>query len=322
MLKTKKMLIVGGTGSLSQTMIDFYHEKYHITIFSRDASKHLLLKNKYGSINCVIGDMKNIIDVRNCLVDIDPHIIIINGALKHIDYCEQNIAECLETNVNGVQNVINNTLLQQSDQLEKVIYISSDKSCNPVSVYGLSKAIGERMLVEASTKSKNIKYVNIRIPNLLNSNGSLIPKFIEIGQSPNHFEFTVTDRDMTRFFITLEDCVDLIDVVIGGSNSGETWVPSAYSFKIIDLALFFSEIYNKPIKMIGSRPGEKIHESIINEVEINRTHTSIINSKKYYVINPYYMNQQFKDILVPLNSHITHNLEDLHDTISQFLPSE
>ena len=314
------MLIIGGTGTLGETMANHFYNEYNISIVSRDVNKHLEMKNKYPNVQFIVGDMRDYQSMTTVIIQIDPNIIIINGALKHIDICEYNIKECLEINVLGVQNVVMNTLELSPKNLEKVIFISTDKACHPVSVYGMSKAIAERVLAEASIKSKSkCIYTSIRLGNLLNSSGSLIPKFVDIGLSPSKTEFQITDENMTRFFMTLEECINLIRKTIEYGDSGEIWMPVMTSFRIMDIAKFFSNKYDKPIKISGIRPGEKIHEVLVNETEISRTEHKVIDGKGFYIIKPCYKNYNYNDLKQPFTSYHCADFSLLESILCKFV---
>ena len=316
-----KIMIISGTGTLAENMIDQFNHNYDIYVISRDQNKQYILKTKYPKVNFLIGDMKNYETIKLHIDNINPNIVIINGAIKHIDMCENNIMECLQTNVYGVQNVIVAIKESNVTNLDTVIFISTDKSCNLISVYGFSKALSERILAQASIRcQKKIKYISIRLGNLFNSTGSLVSKFIDIGSSNTIKDFPVTNPHMTRFFVTLEQCTHLIQTVINYGQSGEIWVPIVPSYKILDIALFFSKKYNKPIKITGSKPGEKIHESLINEVEINQTEKKIFDGQEFYVIKSCQTNCQNGNLLQPYTSQNTNNTQSLESIISKLLP--
>jgi FlaA1/EpsC-like NDP-sugar epimerase len=169
--------------------------------------------------------------------------------------------------------------------LETVLFISTDKACAPVNTYGMCKAISERIMIEKTQFLKNPKFVTVRYGNVILSRGSIIPLFDSIGKNPEKKEFCVTHKDMTRYFMTLDDSANLIDYAITEGKSGETIIPKEImSYKIFDIASYFSKKYNKPIKIIGIRPGEKIHETLISFTESLRTKESL----NYYVIKPTY----------------------------------
>jgi UDP-glucose 4-epimerase len=148
------------------------------------------------------------------------------------------------------------------------LLVSTDKACSPSNVYGMSKALAERLITSSSNENKNTKYIAVRYGNVLESRGSILPLFRFQGEFKSHL--TVTHTNMTRFIMTLEESVDLIVSALLGAKSGELWLPKLKSMKIIDLAEIFSEQYSKPIKIVGIRPGEKLHEDLISHSESMR----------------------------------------------------
>jgi UDP-N-acetylglucosamine 4,6-dehydratase len=287
----KTLLIFGGTGSLGHKLVERYIHIYNIVIYSRDETKHWLMRQKYKhkNIQWIIGCIRDKEAVQTTLFRVKPSIIIIASALKHIDQCEKNIDECVKTNLIGVQNIINisykNSLNNTLHSLEKVLFISTDKACSPVNVYGMCKSICERMMVEKAHYTNTPKFINVRYGNVINSRGSLIPLFHSIGKSDSK-HFPVTDKKMTRFFMSLDESVQLIHNALKNGESGDTFIPKAKSYKIIDIIQIFSELYNKPIIEIGLRPGEKLREVLINDTEVHRT----ISTPDNYIIKPCYNN--------------------------------
>jgi FlaA1/EpsC-like NDP-sugar epimerase len=299
-------LIIGGTGSLGRALIDrIIKEDSNAAVYSRDEAKHWTIKNEIAKkhlsvsigyrkhkdikeqIKFFVGDIrdKNRIQsvIRQCL----PKTIIIAAALKQVDTCELSPDESIETNLKGTQNVINAIDEMQNSSIETVLFVSTDKACSPVNVYGMCKAISERVVTnKSSTGNKNIRYLAVRYGNVLESRGSIIPLFKYQAESSN--ELTVTDPEMTRFIMTLDQSVDLIFDAIHLGSSGETWIPFLPSMKIGDLAEIFSEEYGKSISIIGQRPGEKLHEELLNESESSRSKFININNKKRYILEPSY----------------------------------
>jgi FlaA1/EpsC-like NDP-sugar epimerase len=288
-----KIVILGGTGSLGHALVDKYNLKElnnEIYIISRCEFKQFLMKEKYPNLKFLIGDIRDKNRMLQCLNEVNPHIILICSALKHIDICEENISECIKTNITGIQNVIDVTLENRYNNLNTVLFISTDKSCSPTSVYGMSKAISERIVIDAGKRLNSVNYLCVRYGNVLNSRGSIIPKFLEISKDPK-YSFGITNDKMTRFFMSLDQSVELIDTALLKGNSGDTWIPIVPSFKIYDLAKIFSEKFNKNIYKIPLRPGEKLHECLINDTEAMRTDiVEYDNNKKYYIIRPCYKN--------------------------------
>jgi len=273
MIEGKTILIFGGTGSLGYELVKRYINNNKIFNYSRDECKHWKMKLDYNhneNLNFIIGDVINITKVQETLSRVNPDIIIIASAMKHIDHCEYNTDQCINTNLLGVKNILDSVEQKKPSCLESVLFVSSDKACSPINVYGMCKGLSEGLVVEKSHYMKSVKFVNIRYGNVVNSRGSIIPLLHNIGLDDNKSVFTLTSSDMTRFVMTLEQSVDLIEYAIINGESGDTIIPKLISMKVVDLVEIFSEKYNKPIKVIGIRPGEKILESLINETQSER----------------------------------------------------
>lgn len=170
-----------------------------------------------------------------------------------------------------VQNIFKfHDNLSELENLETVVFVSSDKACSPINNYGLCKALSETLIVEKSHYTPSIKFVNVRYGNVLNSRGSIIPLLHKIGNDSEKSFFTLTSSDMTRFIMTLEQSVDLIEYAIINGEGGDTVIPKLISMNVKDLVEIFSEKYNKPIVVTGLRSGEKILESLINDTQSGR----------------------------------------------------
>jgi len=287
MLYNKTILIFGGSGSLGNELIKRYLKNNIIYIYSRDENKHwkmsLLYKNN-PKLKFIIGDIRDFNKVKQSLLRVNPNIIIIASALKHIDRCEFESNESIDTNLIGTQNIVNSIEELKLEHLETTCFISTDKACSPVNVYGMCKALSETLVIEKAKYIKKGKFVVVRYGNVLNSRGSIIPILKEIGENKDYSFFKLTDERMTRFIMTLEESVDLIDNAIVKGESGDIVIPKLKSMKIKDLIELFSEMYNKEIKISGLRPGEKIHESLINETQSSR----IVKNDNYFYIKPYF----------------------------------
>jgi FlaA1/EpsC-like NDP-sugar epimerase len=293
-MSQEKLLIIGGTGSLGNCIVEKLNHIYKISILSRDENKQWLMRNKYSDIDFHLGDIRNkdVLEEKFCCIK--PNIIIIAAALKHIDTCEYNVGECILTNIVGVENVVRTIVnlcnKNMLPELKTVCYISTDKASSPVNVYGMCKSVGERIVAEKSLMLNKPKFVIVRYGNVVNSRGSIIPLFETIGKSEQKKSFPVTHPEMTRFFLTLEDGVNLIKKAIDEGDNGDTYIPIVNSYKIMDIAKIYSEMYNKPITITGIRPGEKLHECLINDSEKFRT----IKKGDVYVIKPCYKNIDYK----------------------------
>lgn len=299
----KKYLIFGGSGSLGTTLIQRLIKDNNICVFSRDESKHWALKNKFNNKNVsfMIGDIRDKKRVKEAIARYKPNVIIIAAALKHVDICELSPEESIKTNILGPTNVVD-VVEENADEyskfLETVLMVSTDKACAPINVYGMSKAIAERVVLEKARTISNIKFCAVRYGNVLDSRGSIIPLFIY--QSRNQEFLTVTRDDMTRFLMTLNESADLILNCIDTAQSGELYVPRLKSMKIIDLANIFSKRYGKPVKIVGVRSGEKVHESMINPTESLRT----IERGNVFVIKPAYETTIHNETVFDFNSSL------------------
>ncbi len=277
----KRVLIFGGSGSLGTTLINEWKDKVEkFIIYSRGELKQWKLKQKFPSVNfeMILGDVVDYQSVQKCILDVDPSLIIYASAMKHVERCEDDILHCVNTNILGFNNVVDIIkhcrTMKQLSSLKKVLLISTDKACSPVNVYGMSKSISEhnvqRQVVNSSSKSHGVKWCAVRYGNVLNSNGSVIPVLkhqVQQGKT-----LTLTHKDMTRFFMTLEESVKLIDDAVNYGNDGEIWIPMLKSFKIEDLMKLFCEKYKCSYEVSGMRSGEKIHEELLSNNEYKRIH--------------------------------------------------
>lgn len=323
MISNKTILIFGGTGSLGNKLNERYIDNNIIYNFSRDEHKHWKMRLKFKNhknLNFIIGNVADRIRVKETIKRVNPDIVIIACAMKHIEQCEVNTNESLNTNMLGTKYILDSIEdnLNILTKLSTVLFVSSDKACSPINNYGMAKALSETFLIEKSEFIKNIKFVNVRYGNVLNSNGSIIPRLHAIGKDNNYNEFYLTHEKMTRFVMTLDQSVDLIEYAIINSESGDTVISELVSLKVKDLIEIFSEKYNKSIKVTGLRPGEKLLESLINESQSGRiekhgkyTHIKSVFSYKKTIdadnlrdynstINPL-TKQELKEYLIKLN---------------------
>jgi UDP-glucose 4-epimerase len=287
-IENKTIMIFGGSGSLGNRLIETYVHKNKIVNYSRDENKHWQMELKYKSTNLsnIIGDIRDSDKVEQSILRTNPNIIIVAAALKHIDRCEYEINECLDTNIKGLQNVLRTIEINKTNltNLDTLCFISTDKACSPVNAYGMSKAICETLVVEKSKYVKNFKFICVRYGNVLNSRGSIIPILENKGKDPACKEFSLTHHDMTRFIMTLDDSVRLIEYAILNGTSGEIIIPQLNAMHIKDLIEIFSEKYNKPIKITGLRSGERMYETLINDTQSFKT----ILKNNYFHIQPSY----------------------------------
>jgi len=269
-INSQKILVFGGTGSLGQALVRRLSEVNNLVLYSRDEAKHWTLKNNLKSsqnVQFIVGDIRDKNRINNSLINSNPEIVIIAAALKQVDTCETSPFESVQTNILGIQNIVDSisSNLEKLSKLKAVLMVSTDKACAPTNVYGMSKAIAERIVTSSVTYKDGPRFIGVRYGNVLESRGSVIPLFKH--QAEHQSAITVTHKEMTRFIMTLDQSIDLIEATLSKAEHGEIWLPKLKSMKIIDLAEIFAGKYNKEIKITGIRPGEKIHEDLISEPE-------------------------------------------------------
>lgn len=299
-MDNKVILIFGGTGSLGECFVKKYINNNVIYNVSRDENKHWNMRlnfDNHKNLNFIICDIINKSKVNEIICRVKPHIIIIASAMKHIDQCEYNMEQSINTNLLGVKNILDSVEINREylkDILEVVLFVSSDKACSPVNAYGMCKSLSECLVVEKSYYIKEFRFVNIRYGNVLNSRGSIIPYLHKIGNDTEKEYYTLTDERMTRFIMTLEQSVDLIEYTIENGKTGDTVIPECKSMYCRDLFKLFSEKYNKDIKIVGCRPGEKLYESLINDTQSLRLN----KNNNYYHIQSSFNKEIIKSITI------------------------
>ncbi|GAA1373511.1 polysaccharide biosynthesis protein [Peribacillus frigoritolerans] len=284
MIKNRTILVTGGTGSwgyeLVKQLLDF--EPREIRIFSRNECNQFTMKQEFDNnpkLHFIIGDVKEKEVLMEACQGVD--YIFHLAALKHVPVCEDQPIEALKTNVIGTQNVIEAAI---SCNVHSVVNISTDKASNPSNFYGLSKAMAERLIIHANTLNTNTRFVCIRGGNVLGTNGSVIHVFKK--QIKEKGKIGITDLNMTRFFLTIEEAIKLVFKATFESIGGEIFVMKMPSCKIIDLAQVLidsSDVENVEVDILGIRPGEKLHEILLSEYEST---TTIAYDDEYYVILP------------------------------------
>lgn len=286
MFNNKSILITGGTGSFGQAFVEHILKNYkpnRLIIFSRDEFKQFKMAEKYSTkeYNCLryfIGDIRD--NKRLKLATKNVNYIVHAAALKQVDIAEYNPQEYIATNIYGAQNVIECAM---ENNVEKVLALSTDKAANPINLYGATKLAADKLFIAANNLVGDLKtsFSNVRYGNVLNSRGSLIPKFIEISKNKNKDTFfPITDLRMTRFWITLKEAVEFVIYCFQLMNRGEIFVPKIPSVRIKDI---INAIDPKiPHKIIGIRPGEKLHEVLC---PLDTSH-STLEFEKYFIIRP------------------------------------
>ena len=289
-MKNKTILIIGGTGALGKTLTKRYYNDNDIIILSRDEHKHVNMRREYPLITYHIGDVKDIDSIRNAIEDYKPHVIINTAALKHVPVCESNPYESVNVNILGHQNLIQ-SVKRSNHRIETLMFISTDKACAPINVYGMCKAISERLYVDFANSQNDIKVCLCRYGNVLESTGSVIPFFKQL-LDKGATSLPITHKDMTRFLLTLDEAVNLIQWSYNHPEShGKIVIPKIKALKITDIAksLGKSSAYKRDIKLkyIGIRPGEKLHEAMISETESFR----VKEYDQYYMITDNIINE-------------------------------
>jgi len=273
MFKGKKILITGGTGSLGTALVErlLSLDVEQIRIFSRNELKQVEADSKFSDsrLRFLIGDIRELDRLIRATEDVD--FVFHAAALKHVDKIEYNPFEAIKTNVNGSQNVIDACL---HNNVKKAICIGTDKAVSPLNTYGATKLLTEKLFVSAmhysNPKKHPTNFIAVRYGNVFGSSGSVIPRFIQQIQSKQ--KITITDPNMTRFSITMDEALDLILNAMELGKGSEIFVPKLKSYSIQTVRdTLFELLDNTGEEIIGIRPGEKIHEVLINKDEIRKT---------------------------------------------------
>jgi len=269
--KGKKVLITGGTGSLGSALTQrlLTENVDTIRIFSRNENKQLEMDSKFHDdrLRFLLGDVRDYNRLTRACEDID--IVFHAAALKHVPIIEYNPFEAIKTNVIGSQNVIDACL---EEDVEKAVCIGTDKAVSPLNTYGATKSLMEKLFITASNYLKNerhkTKFIALRYGNVLGSSGSVIPKFIN--QIKNNGKITITDPNMTRFSISMDEALDFILKATEIGKGSEIFVPKLRAYSLMDVKDALFDLLGKTDEQIvGIRPGEKLHEILINNDEMN-----------------------------------------------------
>lgn len=283
----EKVLITGGTGTIGKELLKHFYREWEIYVLSRDELKQAQLKALYPDVHFIIGDIRDYQTVFRAMRGIKT--VIHAAAMKRIEVCEVNPIEAVKTNILGTENVV---FAAKERGIKKLISISTDKGVEPVNVYGMTKAIQEKVVIAEG-------YNCVRYGNVFGSRGSVIPLFIE--QAKNKQPLTVTDPEMTRFILTTEEAIKLIMFALNSPMEGKVFVKKSPAAKIGDIAEVFKEKYNLSIKIIGKMVGEKEHEMLISHEETTR----LKDLGEYFEISPIPLSLPYG---VPYTSEITSRL--------------
>ncbi len=297
-LNNKTVLVTGGTGSMGRTFVRRILNGENgtpkkVIVFSRDekkqydmrmsylnkavATEEVIYRNFINILEFRIGDIRNYADV--CSAIRKAEVVVNAAALKQVPTCEYFPLQAVLTNCIGAANIVR--AIEENDYpVDTVVAVSTDKACKPVNVMGMTKSIQERIITAANILSPKTRFISVRYGNVLASRGSVVPLFQE--QIKNGGPVTITDPKMTRFLMGLDQAVDTIFAALRYAKAGETYVPNAPSVKIIDVAKALIGGRDMEMRITGVRPGEKMHEILISEEEIN--HCVMRNG--YYAIRP------------------------------------
>ena len=299
-LENKSILITGGTGSLGKALTGYILNKYpnvkKLVIYSRDEQKQFQMsqefpESKYPMIRYFIGDVRDRSRLVRAFSGID--YVIHAAAMKHVHIAEYNPDECIKTNINGARNVINASL---ESSVSRVVALSTDKAAAPINLYGATKLVSDKLFVSANNikGKKDIKFSVVRYGNVMASNGSVIPFFKNLRDQNK--SITITDPNMTRFNISIEDGVKMVMFALENAWGGELFVPKIPSYQIMDLAKAIAP--NSEIEIVGIRPGEKIHEEMITKSDSFLTY----DIGRFYSMLPSKPNWNLEDYIKKFNA--------------------
>lgn len=290
MLNNKSILITGGTGSFGKVFIEQifkFYEPSRVVIYSRDEFKQdvckkefekKLSKQQFEKLRFFIGDVRDKERLYRAFKDID--FVIHAAAMKQVPACEYNPFEAIKTNIHGAQNVIDAAL---DRNVKKVVALSTDKAVNPINLYGGTKLVSDKLFISANAYSGNSDTVFsvVRYGNVAGSRGSVIPFFKQLIEKQTS-ELPITDFRMTRFWITLEEGVELVFKALKESKGGETYISKIPSFNVVDLAKAMNP--DAKLKEVGIREGEKLHEVMITKDDSRLTY----EYDQHYIIYPHF----------------------------------
>lgn len=281
MLNGKNILITGGTGSFGKqfvTTILKHYKPNKIIIYSRDELKQYEMAQRFNDpcMRYFIGDVRDLSRLQSAMNSVD--YVVHAAALKHVPIAEYNPMECIKTNINGAQNVIEASL---HCNVSHVIALSTDKAASPINLYGATKLASDKLFVAANNirGGKDIRFSVVRYGNVLGSRGSVVPFFQKL-IAEGATELPITDERMTRFWITLQEGVDFVLKNFQRMHGGETFIPKIPSMKVVDVATAIAP--DMPHKNVGIRPGEKMHEVMCPRDDSHLT----LEFHDHYVIKP------------------------------------
>lgn len=284
MFAGKRVLISGGSGSWGNELTKQLLDKNvrEIIIYSRGELAQVNMQRKFFNdhrLKFVIGDVRDLNALQAALKNVD--YVYHLAALKHVPVCELQVSEAIKTNINGTQNIVTASI---DNKVKKFILVSTDKAVDPTNLYGMTKAVAEKIVINSNLLTNETDLVVVRAGNVLGSNGSVVPYFIEQIKKQN--KITITNPRMTRFFLTLSEAINLLFQATENAQRGEIWVTKMPSYSISSLALALKRKYGKEntdLMVIGAKAGEKVHEVLISETEAKRAY--IENDNFYFIMS-------------------------------------
>lgn len=321
MLNGKNILVTGGTGSFGKKFLEMVFQRYSpnkVIIYSRDEYKQSVMKTEFANkldmskVRFFIGDVRDKERLFRAFENVD--YVIHAAAMKQVPTCEYNPIEAVKTNIHGAQNVINAAL---DRNVKRVIALSTDKAVNPINLYGGTKLVSDKLFIAANsyTGHKNTRFAVVRYGNVAGSRGSVIPiwrRMIEKGENT----LSITDMRMTRFWITLEQGVELVFKALEESKGGETYISKIPSFHIGDLAEAMLPGCN--IEEIGIREGEKLHEVMITKDDSLSTY----EYDRHYIIYPHYDWADLESDMMPGGTKVADGFEYSSGINEEWLTTE
>lgn len=299
-IENERILVTGGTGSFGKKFVEILLRRYpncpRLVVFSRDELKQFEMaeeypESRYPNLRFFIGDIRDKDRLRLALEGIDT--VIHAAALKQVSTAEYNPFECIKTNVLGAQNLIEAVF---DSQVRRVVALSTDKAAAPVNLYGATKLCSDKLFVAANNMRghRNLRFSVVRYGNVMGSRGSVIPFFLKRRKTG---VLPITDPNMTRFNISLEEGVDLVLHVLDGALRGEIVVPKLPSYRIMDVAKAIGP--DCETEVVGIRPGEKVHEEMITLSDSSNT----IETDRYYVIVPWLNDRSWDEAMKQYLEH-------------------
>ena len=286
-LDGKRVLVTGGTGSLGRTLVRHLltgdmGRPAKVIVFSRDEAKQhdmrldylkrwaatdeVIYQNSRALLSFRIGDIRDYASVLHAAGEAE--VVFHAAALKQVPTCEYFPFEAVQTNIVGAQNLVR-AIRENDTPVELVVGVSTDKACKPINVMGMTKAIQERILVQANLDCPKTRFICVRYGNVISSRGSVVPLFLD--QIREGGPVTITLKEMTRFLLSLDQAVVTIVAAIRTALPGETYIPQVASARVVDIAEVLIDGRDIPIEYVGIRPGEKVHEILVSEEECHRT---------------------------------------------------